>query len=118
VAGACRPDLARDPPALIVDTAAAGGAISRCTDAQLSGAQDLVTTKYHLVAVEDGVAIYAAIFKEALEVSGGEASEASGGEPECSPAAPTPGPGSGSGWARRTEGSATGTVNGHGHGRR
>jgi len=51
-------DLARDPPALIVDTAAAGGAISRCTRcATIRCSRTFVTTKYHLVAVEDGVAI-------------------------------------------------------------
>jgi len=53
-------DLARNPPALIVDTAAAGWSdFAMYPMSNYPVLQDLVTTKYHLVAVVDGVAIYA-----------------------------------------------------------
>jgi 4-amino-4-deoxy-L-arabinose transferase-like glycosyltransferase len=53
-------DLARNPPALIVDTAAAGWSdFAMYPMRNYPVLQDLVTTKYHLVAVVDGVAIYA-----------------------------------------------------------
>ncbi len=53
-------DLARNPPALIVDTAAAGWSdFAMYPMSNYPVLQDLVTTKYHLVAVVDGVAMYA-----------------------------------------------------------
>src|SRR6266851_2546366 len=53
-------DLARNPPALIVDTAAAGWSdFAMYPMRNYPVLQDLVTTKYHLVAVVDRVAIYA-----------------------------------------------------------
>ena len=53
-------DLARNPPALIVDTAAAGWSeFAMYPMRNYPVLQDLVSTKYHLVATVDGVAIYA-----------------------------------------------------------
>jgi len=53
-------DLARNPPALIVDAAAAGWSdFSMYPMSNYPVLQDLVTTRYHLLAVVDGVAIYA-----------------------------------------------------------
>jgi len=53
-------DLARNPPALIVDTAAAGWSdFAMYPMRNYPVLQDLVTKEYHLVAVVDGVAIYA-----------------------------------------------------------
>ena len=52
-------DLARNPPALIVDTAAAGWSdFAMYPMRNYPVLQDLVSTRYHLVAVVDGVAIY------------------------------------------------------------
>jgi len=52
-------DLARNPPALIVDTAAAGWSdFAMYPMRNYPVLQDLVSTEYHLVAVVDGVAIY------------------------------------------------------------
>ena len=53
-------DLARNPPALIVDTAAAGWSdFSMYPMSNYPVLHNLVSAKYHLVAVVDGVAIYA-----------------------------------------------------------
>jgi hypothetical protein len=53
-------DLERNPPALIVDTAAAGWSdFAMYPMRNYPVLQDLVSTNYHLVAVVDGVAIYA-----------------------------------------------------------
>jgi uncharacterized membrane protein len=53
-------DLARNPPALIVDTSAAGWSdFAMYPMGNYPVLQDLVSAKYHLVAVVDGVAIYA-----------------------------------------------------------
>ncbi len=53
-------DLARHPPALIVDTAAAGWSdFAMYPMSNYAVLENLVTTKYHRVAVVDGVAIYA-----------------------------------------------------------
>ncbi len=53
-------DLARNPPALIVDTAAAGWSdFAMYPMRNYPVLQDLVSMKYHLVATVDGVAIYA-----------------------------------------------------------
>jgi hypothetical protein len=53
-------DLARNPPALIVDAAAAGWSdFAMYPMSNYPVLQDLVTTKYHLLEVVDGVAIYA-----------------------------------------------------------
>ncbi|HEX9099460.1 MAG TPA: glycosyltransferase family 39 protein [Candidatus Dormibacteraeota bacterium] len=52
-------DLERNPPALIVDTAAAGWSdFAMYPMSNYPVLQDLVTTNYHLAAVVDGVAIY------------------------------------------------------------
>jgi hypothetical protein len=53
-------DLARNPPALIVDTAAAGWSdFAMYPMRNYPVLQDLVSTNYRLVATVDGVAIYA-----------------------------------------------------------
>ena len=53
-------DLARHPPALIVDTAAAGWSdFAGYPMSNYPVLQNLVSTKYHRVATVDGVAIYA-----------------------------------------------------------
>jgi hypothetical protein len=53
-------DLARNPPALIVDTATAGWSdFAMYPMSNYPVLQDLVTAQYHRVAVVDGVAIYA-----------------------------------------------------------
>lgn len=53
-------DLERDPPALIVDTAAAGWSdFASYPMRNYSVLEDLVTTRYQLIAVVDGVGIYA-----------------------------------------------------------
>jgi len=53
-------DLARNPPTLIVDTAAAGWSdFAIYPMRNYPVLRELVTTKYHLVAVVDRVAIYA-----------------------------------------------------------
>ena len=53
-------DLARNPPALIVDTAAAGWSdFAMYPIRNYPVLQDIISTNYHLVAVVDGVAIYA-----------------------------------------------------------
>ena len=53
-------DLAADPPALIVDTAAAGWSdFSRYPLSDYPVLADLVANRYHQVAVVDGVVIYA-----------------------------------------------------------
>jgi hypothetical protein len=53
-------DLARNPPALIVDTAAAGWSdFAMYPMRNYPVIQELVSTKYHQVATVDGVAIYA-----------------------------------------------------------
>jgi hypothetical protein len=53
-------DLTRNPPALIVDTAAAGWSdFAMYPMRNYPVLQNLVSTNYHLVATVDGVAIYA-----------------------------------------------------------
>ena len=53
-------DLERNPPVLIVDTAAAGWSdFAMYPMRNYPVLQDLVTSRYHLVAVVDGVGIYA-----------------------------------------------------------
>lgn len=53
-------DLERNPPALIVDTASAGWSdFATYPMRNYPVLQDLVATRYHLISVVDGVAIYA-----------------------------------------------------------
>src|SRR5713226_6551396 len=53
-------DLERNPPVLIVDTAAAGWSdFAMYPMRNYSVLQDLVTSRYHLIAVVDGVGLYA-----------------------------------------------------------
>jgi hypothetical protein len=54
-----RADFERNPPAMIVDTAAAGWSdFSSYPMRNYPVLQDLVASKYHMAAVVDGVAIY------------------------------------------------------------
>ena len=53
-------DLERNPPALIVDTASAGWSdFATYPMSNYPVLEDLVTTRYHLIALVDGVGIYA-----------------------------------------------------------